>query len=346
MTESNRFWLLVSRKLANEASNANLAELEQLIARHPELKARYEALCTYWQHEQTGRKNQVDVNAALQKTFQTLNAEENFPQRRATVKFPSMPLWLTIAASVSILLLLAASLRFFSVYQPFTNDVTYVEKHNEKGMRSEILLSDGSIIWLNADSEIHYPEVFDSQTRDIYLSGEAYFDIAPDTTLPFIIHLENNQIRVLGTSFNVKAYKEDDVVETTVVSGKVAFIRTGSLASKDQKDTLLLTPNFKALYSKQTGKFTKAEVDARLDTAWKDGKLLFKSTQFAEVGKVLERTFGKKVIFANETIRQCRLTATFQDNSLEEIMILIAKTNDYAYEITEKQLIISGEGCE
>jgi ferric-dicitrate binding protein FerR (iron transport regulator) len=225
---------------------------------------------------------------------------------------------------------------------------TLLEKRNEKGMRSEILLSDGSTVWLNADSELQYPEVFSRDVRKIYLSGEAYFDIAKDTTRPFIIHLDNNQIKVLGTAFNIKAYEEDDIVETTVVSGEVTFIRTGSLASKDQKDTLLLTPNFKALYSKHTGTITKTEADTRLDTAWKDGKLIFKSTEFSVVGKVLERTFGKKVVFSNETIKQCRLTGTFffQDNSLEEIMILIKKADDYAYEMTEEKLIISGKGCE
>src|SRR5690606_35682657 len=132
-----------------------------------------------------------------------------------------------------------------------------------------------------------------------YLSGEAYFDIAKDTARPFIIQLDSNQIKVLGTSFNVKAYAEDDIVEATVVSGEVAFIRTGSLASKDQKDTLLLTPNFKARYSKHTGTITKTEADTRLDTAWKDGKLVFKSTVLSDVGKVLERTFGKEVVFSN-----------------------------------------------
>lgn len=342
MTESDRFWLLVSRKLAHEASQEDIVELESFIQDKPDYQAKYESICTYWQ--QNTQKNAVDVNAALKKTLHTLDKEfpESNPSRHTT-HFFAFP-WFKVAAVLTALMI--AGIFLYHTPTLKNTEPALLEKRNEKGMRSEILLSDGSSVWLNADSELRYPELFAHDIRKIYLSGEAYFDIAKDTTRPFIIQLDNNQIKVLGTSFNVKAYKEDDTIETTVVSGEVAFIRTGTLASKDQKDTLLLTPNFKALYSKQTGTITKAEVDTRLDIAWKEGKLLFKSTQFADVGKVLERTFGKKVTFSNEAIKQCRITATFQDNSLEEIMILIAKTNDYAYEITENQLAISGEGCE
>ena len=342
MTESDRFWLLVSRKLANEASQEDMAELEGFIQDNSDYKAKYETIGTYWQ--QNIQKNSIDVNVALKKTLHTLDKEfpESNPYTTYSFAFP----WLKVAAVFTTLMIVGIFL-----YNPPTlmnTEPVLLEKRNEKGMRSEILLSDGSTVWLNADSELRYPELFSPDVRKIYLSGEAYFDIAKDATRPFIIQLDNNQIKVLGTAFNIKAYEEDDIVETTVVSGEVAFIRTGSMASKDQKDTLLLTPNFKAMYSKHTGTITKTEADTRLDTAWKDGKLIFKSTDLSVVGKVLERTFGKKVVFDNETIKQCRLTGTFffQDNSLEEIMILITKADDYAYEMTEEKLIISGKGCE
>lgn len=343
MKESDRFWFLVSRKLANEANRANLAELEQMIASHPDYKARYEALFNYWQ--QADRKREVDVNAALQKTLHALHTEETPSKKRFFIKRKSYSIWLGIAASFALFFLLLPNLRHFTFHQPLPHATDIVKKHNEKAMRSEILLSDGSIIWLNADSEISYPEVFSAHIREIHLSGEAYFDIAHDPTRPFIIHLDNNLVSVLGTSFNVKAYEEDDVVETSVVSGEVAFIRQGAVASKNQKDTLLLTPNYKALYSKRAGTLTKTATDTRVDTAWKEGMLIFRSTRFEEVGKTLERTFGKEVVFSDQAIKLCRLTATFQNNSLEEIMILIAKTNDYTYDITQEKLTISGQGC-
>lgn len=344
MTESDRFWLLVSRKLANEASKEDIVALESFIRNNPDYKAKYEAMFSYWQ--QNVQRNTIDVNAALQKTLDTL--DEELPKRKPAGnkrQFFTFP-WFKVAAV--FLVIAIAGIFLYQTPALMNADVALLEKRNEKGTRSEILLSDGSTIWLNADSELQYPELFGSDIRKIYLSGEAYFDIAKDPDRPFVIQLDDNQIQVLGTSFNVKAYKEDDMVETTVVSGEVTFIRTGSLASKDKKDTLLLTPNFKGMYSKHTGSITKTEADTRLDTAWKDGKLIFKSTAFSVVGKALERTFGKKVVFANELIKHCRLTGTFffQENSLEEIMILITKADDYAYEITDEQLIISGKGCE
>jgi len=344
MTESDRFWLLVSRKLANEASRKDIHELQDFLEKKPDYQAKYENFCTFW--KLGTQKRHIDVDTPLKRTLHILDTEfpESNPPDKNT-RFFSLA-WLRVAAVVALMVLSGFALYFFQSDSKTDSDNAFIHKRNEKGMRSEILLSDGSSIWLNADSELKYPEAFSPDTREIYLSGEAYFDIVKDSTRPFIIHLEHTQIKVLGTSFNVKAYQEEEMVETTVVSGKVAFIRKGSLISNDQKDTLLLTQNYKGLYSKNTGAITKTEADPYQDTAWKDGKLIFKSAQLAAVGKVLERTFGKKVTFSNHEIEKCRLTATFQDNSLEEIMILIAKTNDYAYEITEEKLTISGEGCE
>jgi len=343
MTESDRFWLLVSRKLANEASRKDIHELQDFLKKNPDYQAKYEGICTFW--KQDIQKRHIDVDTPLKRTLHILDTE--FPKSNSpdkNTRFFSLA-WFKVAAVVALLVLSGFVLYFFQFEARTDSEKAFIHKRNEKGMRSEILLSDGSSIWLNADSELKYPETLGAKTREVYLSGEAYFDIAKDSTRPFIIHLEHTQIKVLGTSFNVKAYKEEEVVETTVVSGKVAFIRTGSLTSNNQKDTLLLTPNYKGQYSKNTGAITKTEADPYQDTAWKDGKLVFKSARLLAVGKVLERTFGKKVTFSNHEIKKCRLTATFQENSLEEIMILIAKTNDYAYEITEEKLTISGEGC-
>ena len=113
------------------------------------------------------------------------------------------------------------------------------QKQNAKGVKSTIELADGSKIWLNADSKVQYPALFNGSTREVYLNGEAFFDIAKNPSKPFIIHLSNGTVRVLGTSFNIKAYDNEPVVETSVATGKVAFIP--KLKNNQRADTVFLT---------------------------------------------------------------------------------------------------------
>ncbi len=339
MINYDRFWWLLSKKVAKEASIREEEELQKIINIHDELHEAYVKFMEYWDVKETSVT--LDLDRAYEKTLS--NIEESQEIVSTVGRLKNIKVWTAMAAS--LLLLVVSGFLMFINSSDFKNTLGLIKKQNDKGMRSEILLPDGSIVWLNAESELKFPEKFDKDSREIYLTGEAFFEISRDESRPFIIHMDKNHIRVLGTSFNVKAYDEEDLVETTVVTGKVAFIRNGLRATKDFNDTLFLTPNYKVLYSKETGKLTKTTANTHEATAWKEGKLIFKSNSFSTISRALERTYGKRIIFDNERIGNCKLTGTFENNSLEEIMILITKTNDYTYEITDETLTIFGEGC-
>ncbi len=135
------------------------------------------------------------------------------------------------------------------------------------------------------------------------------------------------------------------MIETSVVTGKVAFIPEAKTFFSAPADTLLLTPNYKAVFQTANGDLRKEKTDSRLDKAWTEGKLVFRNMPFGEIGKILERTYGKSVVFADENLKNCRLTGTFQNNSLQEVMFFLSKTKDYTYTIHGDQLLISGAAC-
>jgi transmembrane sensor len=356
--DHERFWLLISRKLAGEASPSDLAELEQLIASNETLRVKYHSLSTYW--FQNKPANDSDSDAAFRRTMAKIRAEEtqasglipdpvpvtNQPAPKTAVhkKLTPLPYWLKIAA----ILLLVVGLSYFS-YEYLSNltegNSAWIEKRNGEGTQSKITLPDGSIVWLNADSRILYARNF-TENRNVQLSGEAFFEVTRNPDKPFTIQLNASAIRVLGTSFNVKAYDNEETIETSVVSGTVAFIPEAKVtANATEIDGLLLTPNVKAVYSRKTGKVVKEDTNSALDKAWLEGKLIFKAMRLEEIGKVLTRIYGKPVHFANDSLKHCRLTATFQNDSLEEILFFLSKTKDFQYKIDAERVLISGSGC-
>jgi transmembrane sensor len=340
--QDNRFILLVTRKLAGEATQNELEELAGLVSMNPSFKEDADLFNRYWQQEE--QEQNVNTESALQKTLTQLGIEP-VPQLNAedssVRKIPLRKMITRIAAAVALLVALGiGSYKLFnnsSTQKPGNKDL--VQKLNAKGVKSTIALADGSKVWLNADSKIQYPTLFTGNTREVYLNGEAFFDIEKNPNKPFIIHLAKGTIRVLGTSFNIKAYDNETVVETSVSTGKVAFIPR--LKNNQEADTIFLTPNNKVIYQVATEKTTTAATISEEDKAWTDGKLIFRSMLFEEIGIELERNFGKKIVFDDEDIKAYRLTGSFQNNTLSEILYYLSKTKPFSYSITDEQIVIS-----
>ncbi|MBC8153090.1 MAG: FecR family protein, partial [Bacteroidetes bacterium] len=184
--------------------------------------------------------------------------------------------------------------------------------------------------------------------------GEAFFRVTHNPKQPFVVRLATGSVRVLGTSFNIRAYPGDSLVETSVVTGRVAFVpkpvspspRPGRKMTVAQPDTLFLTPNVKAIQSLTRRSIATQPTVAVNQIAWTESKLVFRNTPMGEVAKTLERWYGLPVTLERESLRQCPLTGTFQNQSLREVMTLIAMTNRFQYELTPARVTIKGPGCE
>jgi ferric-dicitrate binding protein FerR (iron transport regulator) len=340
----NRFLLLVTRKLSGEASQSELEELASLILKDLSLKEEFDILSRYWQQE--NQEQTASTELALQKTLTQLGIESEIQPDIEGISVKKMPAWkifTRIAAAVVLLAVLSIVLHslFGASSSSMSGNKGLVQKLNAKGVKSTIALADGSKVWLNADSKIEYPKSFTGNTREVYLNGEAFFDIEKNPSKPFIIHLAKGTIRVLGTSFNIKAYDNEAIVETSVSTGKVAFIP--KLKNNAKADTIFLTPNNKVIYQVATEKTTTAATISEEDRAWTEGKLIFRSMLFEEIGIELERNFGKKVLFTDDDIRTYKLTGSFQNNTLSDILYYLSKTGaePFSYSITDEQIVIS-----
>ncbi|MGF7214703.1 ferric-dicitrate binding protein FerR (iron transport regulator) [Spirosoma lacussanchae] len=345
-------WTLVGRVFANEATDEERQQLERWLAAHPEQQPVIHQLYQLWQTPSaTPSADRTEVAAAYERLQQRIEAEEALSAQRVRPLWPSRS-WLSWAAAASVILLLG-----FLGWTRLTNPAkttALLEQANPKGIRSQIRLADGTTVWLNADSHLRYPKSFTGDLREVSLEGEAFFRVAHNPKQPFVVRLATGSVRVLGTSFNIRAYPGDSTVETSVVTGRVAFVpnkpvrrpRTSPGASPPTPDTLFLTPNLKAIQSLTRQSVATQPTVATNQIAWTESKLVFRNTPMGEVAKTLERWYGTPVTLERESLRQCPLTGTFQNQSLQEVMTLISMTNRFQYELTPSQVTIKGPGCD
>lgn len=181
-----------------------------------------------------------------------------------------------------------------------------------------VILADGSIIQLNKYSSIKYPEKFGKTNRDVYFWGEAFFDIAADKTKPFVIEVGETRIKVVGTSFNVKANSRNGGIEVVVNSGKVLFYTAKSKSAIGTQ--VMLEPGDKGVYTKATSSIAKSRNDNPNFLTWKTGILTFKESQLPDVLNALNQKFGVNFVVHDNELNKLKLTAKFDNESLDSIL--------------------------
>jgi len=196
------------------------------------------------------------------------------------------------------------------------------------GQISELILSDGTKVWLNAGSRILYPSFFSKQNRSVHLEGEAFFEVKKDKGNPFLVETDMVKIEVLGTSFNVDAYAENKFVKTTLVEGKVEIQdKTGGKIAD-------MEPGQIAQYDITSQKIYLSEVDTRFYSSWKEGKMTFLNEPLDEITAKLERWYNVKFTFASEDIKTFRYSGTFlKYKPLEQILNIIKISSTINYSI-------------
>lgn len=336
MINEELFTTLAARKLAGEATTAEQQELESMLQDYPELRERYQLLQQYFTVSSYHSSSETEL--ALQRTMSRISSNNNVtPVKRM---FP----WKWAGVAAAAILITAVAIVVLRPKQQQMEVAKLMERQNGKATKAIIELADGSKIWLNADSKLSYPEVFNGNTREVFLTGEAFFDIAANPKKPFIVHLSSGSIHVLGTSFNIRAY-ENEAVQTSVRTGKVAFIPAYEAGKKP--DTIYITPDEKVTYRKAVADdeaddaIVREVTSAEDDKAWTEGRLVFRDKTLEEIASELERTFGKKVSFGSDAPRYYRLTGAFQDNSLQDIMYYLARSKAFHYTITDSTLLIT-----
>ena len=226
-------------------------------------------------------------------------------------------MWLYRVAVVVLPLIFMASLALLLFRVPEKETVFYREVVVAKGEQLQVLMQDGTRIWLNADSRLVYPDNFNGMERVVKLEGEAYFEVAKNREKPFRVELEAVDILVTGTSFDIKAYPEDSLIQTCLAEGAIQ-LHNKVLA---QENRLSMKPGEVAWLSKYSGACrVDTTDDAGSFSAWKGDRLVFKKTPLREVLKVLERKFDRIFEVENPALYRYTYTITFHHESLREIL--------------------------
>ena len=207
-------------------------------------------------------------------------------------------------------------------------DAVFHEIVVPKGQTSEIVCEDGTRVWINSGSKLRLPASKNPASREVFLEGEAYFEVAKNPERPFVVHTTALDIKVLGTSFNIQAYSDLPNLETTLVEGGVEILNKSQVKLAELKKGELLS------FSKvgKTGKIEK--VDTAPFYAWRDGKLVFKDKPLGEIAVQLERWYNVNIAFADESIRDFRFSGTILRNKpFDQVLQAIKLTAPIRYTI-------------
>lgn len=209
------------------------------------------------------------------------------------------------------------------------------------GKRFDVVLSDGTHVFLNSGSSLRYPIKFlTGSERTVFLMGEAYFDVAKDEDHPFIVNTDNIDIRVLGTQFNVSYYSEDPSINTVLVEGSVELKEDNGQGGETAASTLL-KPGFMAEWNKTNREMSVENVDTRIYTAWLQGKLIFRNTTFRKIRQALERKYNITIINKNPNLDDQLFDATFDIETIEQVLESFNKSYAIDYKITDNKVIIN-----
>ncbi|TDW48146.1 FecR family protein [Flavobacterium sp. 270] len=209
------------------------------------------------------------------------------------------------------------------------------------GKRFNITLSDGTLVHLNAGSSITFPvEFLKNKIRKVFLSGEAYFEVAHDKKNAFIVNANRLDVQVYGTKFNVTNYQEDEATDVVLVEGSVGLAETGQSAKT--KNETFLTPGYKGTFNKEDKKISNEKVNTSLYTSWMTGNLVFRQESFQNIIQKLQRHYNVIIINNNQKLAQETFNATIETDheSIEQVFNYFKKVYQIDYSIVENKIII------
>jgi len=328
-----RFTELLGKQLAGEISPDESIELKSILADNAALKKEHDVLLTYFESETVEDEN-------IDPVFERIKNQINIPGESNLIvrKGKSSYIWLKIAAVLAIAL---AAVLLYNRGNIFSTQPDLLNVQTKAAEVKTIVLADGSTVKINAGSSLKYPARFKNDTREVYLSGEAFFEVQKDAAHPFIVHTEQLAVKVLGTQFDVKAYKNDTFTETTLIRGKVSV----SLENNSDQ-TFILKPNDKFILSNGKGSvsqltlFNGAGADKIVETAWLNHELIFKNNRFDEVAKLFERWYGIKVNFKEPELKAIQFTGHFEKESLTEALNVLKLIENFNYSVKGKNVYI------
>ncbi len=335
----DKYISLIAKYLSGDLPGEEREVLFELVNSSEEHKAYFEEMQQLWDlsAEEEEEDFDVDTDVAWKKVSSRINPVQTQPVVKESAKVFRLGQLLKIAA---VLVGVFGAFWLYNNLGETTPQFASYETFEKE--RKEVTLPDGSTVWLNENSKLSYEESF--EPRIVELEGEAFFDVKHlDENHKFEIKSGNARTTVLGTSFNVRAYPEEEEVEVTVETGKVLFEEN---ESKKVEKKVTLIAGEAAVYKKKEADVVKVEkVTANAD-AWKTKKMIFQNAPLSEVLKTMERYFDVEIEVANENILNCPFDGKYPNPDIKALIGILEFSLDLEVNQNENKLIFSGEGCE
>ncbi|HEU5168814.1 MAG TPA: FecR family protein [Chitinophagaceae bacterium] len=374
-SSQNQFWSLLSKKLSKEATPEELRELQSILLNNPELHPQADMLTEMWQ--QRVINSNVGSDAAymrhimkhkdeffLEENPIEINADDVVSETNSGFFNSLFSKRRLIIVTLLAFIMLITTLYLFTQKNdtklPAEQVISSVVTKN--GNRTKIVLPDGSQVWLNAGSNLDYNNsVFNKDLREVTLNGEAYFDVTKNADKPFIIHTKKMDVKVIGTVFNVRSYNDEKTAEASLIRGSI------EVTLKDRKDQkIVLKPNEKISIPTQeaetalsrpgktpTVKNTRSIPQIIVkelkpnpvynlipEIAWTQNKLFFENESLENIAPMMEKWFGKKVMIANEALKNIHYTGNFENETLEEVLSYLKLSKSFNFRLGNDNVVI------
>lgn len=239
------------------------------------------------------------------------------------------------AAAMIVVVFICGTVAFQTGKRVIQNQLTEISIEAPYGSKTKLYLPDGTLVWLNAGSKMSYAQNFGINERALNLTGEAYFEVTKNKDVPFIVHTNELDVKVLGTKFNFRNYQDDLEAKVCLLEGKVAL-------STQQKETTL-HPDQQALFDKKTGKLLISSTKAAYSAEWTNDRLYFDEALLPDIVKELERSYNIKITIADAELNSIRFYGNFRrrEQSIQEIMDVLSSTDKMTYTIDGKNIVIT-----
>ncbi|MFD2036234.1 FecR family protein [Belliella marina] len=336
------FDIMSAKILAGEATQEEIMAFENMLSSDPSLNELFEADKKVWEMSEGLDFNQGDWAGNDWKSVDSkLGLSKNYSRGLLYRRIVS------IAASVVLLVGVFAAVKFYLQTDEVHVETAMHRLEVPKGNTSYLVLGDGTEVWLNSGSVFEYPSDFNVDSRNVKLQGEAFFEVAKSGS-PFVVDAGDIDLRVLGTSFNVRAFAEEGQIETTLMTGKLQVEGMDAY----QIEPFVILPREKIIYAKAGGennrhrpKITKITYtnDQKLlsQISWKEGLFILEGESLEEIGERIYRTFGLKVVFKDEQIKQFKFTGKVSNAEAETLLKAIGIATGIQYKITGEEILLS-----
>ena len=350
----NQFYSLLSLKLSGDASKDELELLQQQLQLNPQWQFLYDQMMQVGSVYPT--ENIEQSYAAHIVKMQLQGKLENQPQEPQTAVFNNSFKRIFIGLAVAASIIGFSFFVYFKINQKQEVKNSLNEVVTKRGSKSFIKLPDGTQVWLNADSKLTFKENFGDKTREVSLNGEAFFDVFHDADHPFIIHTGKADIKVLGTTFNIRNYALDKTMEATLIKGKIEVTLTDR---PDEK--IIIHPQDKIIISKESNSIVNNKVKLKkeeqvisrvvlttvtmkdsliAETGWMKDKMVFVNQSLGKIAEEIERKFAVTIIFKTNAVKQYRYTGVFDKETVSEIFHIIQLSRKINYSIKNKIVTI------